>query len=81
MDIKQNATLIVKKGENDHVYHVPPTASLPEVYESLREMVAYVYSRLKEDYEKMQADKVPVAEVPQVPADAQAEAVAQPTQG
>ncbi len=78
MDIKQNATLVIKKGENDHVYHVPPAASLPEVYDSLREMVAYVYGRLKDDFEKMQGEHAPVVAVPQAPAEAQTEVVAQP---
>lgn len=61
MEVKQNATLSIVKGDNTHVYHVPPAASLPECYDVLREMIAYVYERLKQDYEKMQAEQAPGA--------------------
>lgn len=61
MEVKQNATLSIVKGDNSHVYHVPPAASLPECYDVLREMIAYVYERIKQDYEKMQAEQAPAA--------------------
>ena len=78
MDVKQNATLSIVKGDNTHVYYVPPAASLPEVYDCLREMVAYVYGRLKDDFEKMQADQAPAAPAPQAPTEAVVNVDAQP---
>lgn len=77
MEVKQNATLSIVKGDNTHVYHVPPAASLPECYDVLREMVAYVYNRVKQDYEKMQAEKAPTT-TPEAPVEAVVEAPAQP---
>jgi hypothetical protein len=78
MEVKQNATLSIVKGDNTHVYHVPPAASLPEVYDCLREMVAYVYDRLKQDFEKMQADQAPGAQAQPAPVEASVEVPAQP---
>lgn len=51
MEVKQNAVLNVVKGDNVHAYHVPPAASVSECYDVLREMLAYVFERLKADFE------------------------------
>jgi hypothetical protein len=81
MDVKQNATLQIQKGDNTHVYHVPPAASLPEVYDCLREMVSYVYGRLKQDFDTMQSQQAPVAQPdPAQPAPAEAPVAPAPAQ-
>jgi len=77
MEVKQNATLTVKKGENLHVYHVPPTASAAEVYEALKEMLAHVFGILGNDFKATpEAPSAPVAEP--APTEAVAEVAAQP---
>jgi len=73
MEVKTHAVLEVKKGENFHQYHVPPSASLGECYDAVREMLGHIGERLKQDLE---AQKAPEKVVP-MPAEPEAEQPAQ----
>lgn len=71
MKVEQNAVLRVVKGENVHEYHVPPLASISECYDVLREMLSYLFERVKADFENV--PKVPEEQVQEIPVEQKAE--------
>jgi hypothetical protein len=60
MEIQNKVLLVEKVGENEHIYSVPPSAGLGEIYDVICKFQGYILQKMN-DSQKKPEEAVPEA--------------------